>query len=73
MVTAGTLSCRIAAVLSSTHCITVFSRKSMKSGFAEALCRVLDVPVVPSDGLSTFAGLVTKFLAAESFESASQG
>ena len=62
-----------AAVLSSMHCIAVFSRESMSSGLAERLSVVLHVPVVPNDGLSTFADLALKVSGSKVLESASQG
>ena len=69
MATAETLSCRVCcSFMSSTHCIAVFSRESMRSGLAERLSVVLDVPVVPNDGLSKYIcrPCNRKFLAAES-------
>ena len=69
MATAETLSCRVcSSFMSSTHCIAVFFRDSMRSGLAERLSVVLDVPVTPNDGLSKYIcrPCNRKFLAAES-------
>ena len=66
MATAETLSCRVCcSFVSSTHCIAVFSRESVRLDLAKRLGVVLNVPVVPNDGLSKYI-CNRKFLSAES-------
>ena len=63
-------SCRICgSVVPPTHCVALFSTKSLNSGLAERLSKVADVPVAPDDGLTKFiCGICNrKFLSAESF------
>ena len=63
-------SCRICgSVVPPTHCVALFSTKSLNSGLAERLSKVADVPVAPDDGLTKFiCGICNrKLLSAESF------
>ena len=57
------------AVLCPTHCVALFSIKSLNSGLAERLSKVADVPVAPDDGLTKFICRICnrKLLSAESF------
>ena len=57
------------SVVPTTHCVALFSTKSLTSGLADRLSKVADVPVAPDDGLTKFiCGICNrKFLLAESF------
>ena len=48
-------SCRICgSVVPPTHCVALFSMKSLTAGLADRLSKVADVPVAPDDGLTKF-------------------
>lgn len=69
------MDCRICcSYVTSTHCVTIFSKPSLASKFPQRLSKVADVPVAPDDGLSTVIcrPCHRKFTTAESFQTAAK-